>query len=123
MSRSERDVVAHEVLLARRLGRLFRYEHADSATSRPDLMNQLRARRGDLIDALVRADAARRHLDMPVTPLLQDAMRALWHDIDAARRDADVRLDRLRTELLLARGAGIPSGIRGAAAGRLLGRG
>lgn len=123
MSRSEHDIVSQEVFLARRVGRLFRCERAVAATRPPELMNRLRLRRGDLIDALVRADETRRHLNVPATPPLQDAMRSLWCDIDSARRHADNRLDRLRMELRLARGEGMRSGVRGSAGGRMLGRG
>jgi hypothetical protein len=123
MSQDERDIVGYEAVLARRIGRLFRYERTATMTRRPDLMNRLHARRGDLIEALMRADATRRHLRLAITPLLHGALRALWFDIAGARQEADDRLDGLRKELQLARGEGIRSGIRGSAGGRVLGRG
>lgn len=123
MSRNERDIIAHEVRLARRIGRLFRCEQGVGSTRSPGLMDRLRARRGELIDALMSADSARRQRQMPIAPHLEEAMRALWREVDCARRDADRRLDWLRTELLLARGEGMSTGIRGSAGGRVLGSG
>ncbi len=121
---NKRDIVAHESYLARRIGWLFRIERLGRLGRRShELMERLLDRRGELIDALARTDAARRQLLLPVSPELQQAAEALWRESGAARRAADARLDRLHADLLIARGHGIPSGIRGSATGRILGRG
>lgn len=124
MAENERDIVAHESYLARRIVRLFRIERVGRLSRRShELMQRLLDRRGELIDALVRIDAARRQLRLPVSPELQQAAERLWQESGDARRAADARLDQLHTDLLIARGHGIPSGIRGSATGRILGRG
>jgi hypothetical protein len=120
----ERDIVAHESHLARRIARLFRMERVGRLIGRSqELTQRLRDRRGELIDALMRTDAARRNLRILISPELQRAVEALWRESGDAKRDADARLDRLRADLLMARGEGIPSGIRGSAAGRIIARG
>lgn len=119
-----RDIVIHETYLARRVALLFRLERAPALTRRSaSLGARLRQRRGELIDALMRADAARQTLRLPVTPALRDAAEELWREVAAARRDADARLDLLRADLLRARGDGVPSGVRNAASGRILASG
>jgi hypothetical protein len=123
MAEIERDIVVHESHLARRIGRLFRSERAGRPARRQELAQRLFRRRGELIDALIRTDAARRDLQIPLSPELASAIEALWHETGGARRDADARLDRLRADLLMARGDGIPSGVRGGAGGRIIGRG
>jgi hypothetical protein len=123
MAHIERDIVVHESYLARRVGRLFRYERAGRLSRRQELAQRLSRRRGELIDALIRTDAARRNLQIPISPELRNAVEALWLETGGARRDADARLDRLRADLLMARGDGIPSGVRGVAGGRVIGRG
>lgn len=124
MPASERDIVAHESLLARRVGRLFRVERAGRLAERaPDLAQRLLDRRHELIDALIRTDTARRNLKIPISPELQHAAEGLWREAGEMRRVADMRLDRLRADLLLARGDGIPTGIRGLSNSRVIGRG
>jgi hypothetical protein len=124
MPDNERDILAHEGHLARRVGRLFRMERVGRLIGRSEeLTRRLRDRRGELIDALIRTDAARRHLGIPISPELQRAIEALWRESGDTKRDADARLDRLRADLLMARGDGIPSGIRGGAGGRIIAQG
>jgi len=124
MADGERDIVAHESHLARRVAFLFGLERAPAMTRRPAaLARRLRQRRGELIDALMRADAARRSLRLPETPELMRAVEALSRASAAAQREMDSRLDLLRADLLRARGDGVPSGVRGAASGRILATG
>ncbi|HEY7992350.1 MAG TPA: hypothetical protein VID77_13255 [Stellaceae bacterium] len=124
MAGGERDIVTHESLLARRIGFLFRLEHVPALARRPaSLAQRLRQRRGELIETLMRADAARRALHLPVSAELQQAVEMLWREAGAARRDADARLDLLRADLLRARGDGVPSGVRNAAQGRVIATG
>ncbi|HEY5208119.1 MAG TPA: hypothetical protein VIJ42_01620 [Stellaceae bacterium] len=123
MAEGGRDIVAHEALLARRLVRLFRIERSGQLSRRPrDLVARLLQRRGELIDALIRTDAARRGLKIPITVELQRAAEALWRETTQSWRSTDARLQQLRADLLMARGEGIPSGIRGHAGGRVIGR-
>lgn len=124
MAGGERDIVTHESLLARRIGFLFRLEHVPALARRPaSLAQRLRQRRGELIETLMRADAARRALHLPVSAELQQAVEMLWREAGAARRDADARLDLLRADLLRARGDGVPSGVRNTAQGRVIATG
>jgi hypothetical protein len=123
MAEGERDIVAHESLLARRVGRLFRVErNGQLARRRHELGEHLLRRRGELIEALIRTDAARRALKIPITGELQRAAETLWRETAQSWRSADTRLQQLRADLLMARGEGTPSGVRGTAAGRIIGR-
>jgi hypothetical protein len=120
----QRDIVAHERYLAHRVGRLFRLECAGCLSRRrADVARRLLDRRGELIDSLIRADHARRNLQIPISAELKLAIEALWREVGAARSKADARLEGLRDNLAMALGEGIPSGVRGMAAGRILGRG
>ncbi|MGH6980011.1 MAG: hypothetical protein ACREFC_02280, partial [Stellaceae bacterium] len=119
MTGGERDIVAHESRLARRIGFLFGIERAGQLARRaPRLAQGLLRRRGELIEALMRADAARLALRLPVSAELRQAVETLWREAGATRRETDARLDDLRADLLRARGDGVPSGVRSAAAGR-----
>jgi hypothetical protein len=123
MPNGGRDIRTHEAHLARRLGRLFRIERSGRLQQRgADVTARLQVRRGELIAALMRTEATRRQLRLATTPALHQALAALWHETGAMHRVADRRLQQSRSELLLARGEGIPSGIRGTLAGRLLGQ-
>jgi hypothetical protein len=124
MDASARDLVSHESRLARRLERLFRLERRGALARRPrSLAARLTLRRGDLVTALIRADAMRQALKLPVSPALDTAMAALAGEVDLARGSADARLDRLAAELRIARGEGIASGLRDTGGGRLIGQG
>jgi hypothetical protein len=124
MLEQKRDIVAHESYLARRVGELFRLECAGCLARRPaEVVRRLLDRRGELIDALIRADAARRNLQIPISPELKRTVEMLWQEVGMARREADARLDALRDSLAIALGDGIPSGVRGVASGRILGQG
>jgi hypothetical protein len=124
MAAAGRDIVAYETDLARRLDRLFRGERNGRLARRPPMAaERLLERRGQLIAALIRADATRRALLLPVSADLSRAAEALWRETGLARRCADARLDQLRADLLMSRGEGIPSGIRGVADRRVIGWG
>ncbi|MGH7072892.1 MAG: hypothetical protein ACREFD_01645 [Stellaceae bacterium] len=119
-----RDLPDHERRLARRIERLFRLErHGAWARRSREVAARLTTRRGDLIAALVRADAMRRTLTLPPSDEMQTAMAALWDEVARARGSADARLRQLESELRIASGEGIASGARGSSAGRLLGKG
>jgi hypothetical protein len=125
MIETDRTILAHESHLARRLGRLFRAERQGRFSDRPrGLAERLVRRRGELIEALVRTDAARRALDLPISPDLRQAAEALARETAQSIHAADGRLQQLREDLLRSRGDGIPTGIRGSAGGgRIIGRG
>jgi hypothetical protein len=124
MTDADRAIVAHESHLARRLGRLFRAERQGRLSGRRrGLAGGLVRRRGELIEALIGTDAARRARRLPISPELRRAAEALAREAALSHDRADVRLRQLRDDLLMARGQGIPTGIRGAAAGRLIGKG
>lgn len=118
------DIVTYESHLARRIGWLFRVEWTGVLMRRPpELERRLRDRRGELIDALIRADTTRRSRKIPISPELQSAAEALWRESGLARRAADARLDQLRTGLAMTFGIGVSSGIRGTATGQIIARG
>jgi hypothetical protein len=118
------DILAQERRLARRVERLFRLERRGAMPRRSrDLAGRLAGRRGDLVTALMRADAARRALDLPVSPELRAALEALWRETGRARDSADTRLRQLAAELRLARGDGTASGVRHSVDSRLIGTG
>jgi hypothetical protein len=123
MADGDRNIVAHESHLARRLGRLFRAEREGRLSGRRSgLAERLVRRRGELIEALLRTDAARRALHLPISLDLQRATEALGHETAQSLHTADARLQQLRDDLLMSRGDGIPTGIRGSG-GRIIGRG
>lgn len=124
MARTEPDIVARESQLARRVGRLFRFECAGRlARYSSDIERRLQDRRGELIETLIRTDRARRDSQIPISAELQRAAEALWQEIGAARRATDVRLEQLRANLAIALGDGASSGVRNSATGRILGQG
>jgi hypothetical protein len=124
MAETDRNIVAHENYLLRRLSRLFRAEREGRLSGRRNGVGErLVRRRGDLIEALLRTDAARRALRLPISPELRRAAASLAAEAAQSRHTADARLQQLRDDLLIARGDGIPTGIRGAAGGRIIGRG
>lgn len=124
MDAGGRDIVSHETRLAQRVTRLFRLERRGAFARRSrDLTARLATRRGDLIAALMRTDAMRRTLKLPISPALDAAMAALAEEVGRARDSADARLRQLEAELRMVRGEGVQSGLRDSTAGRLIGKG
>lgn len=110
---------------AHRLCRLFRIERAGGfARCSAAAVRRIVARRGALIEGLIEGVTAfeRPGSDGPSLALLQ-ALAELADEAQLSRALAEARVVRLQAELELRRGEGRATGLRGAAEGRLLGRG
>ncbi len=118
------ELVRTEYRLARRLSRLFRIERTGRLSRRPaDMAARLVARRGGLVDELMRLDQRRRSLTPSSLPELDDAMTALAREVGSGEQWCHERLAELEAELDRRRGIGTATGLRDSGAGQLLGRG
>jgi|SRR5208282_4079553 len=118
------DVIAREARAARRLGCLFKIERAGGFDRRPAAMaRRLLDRRGALVTELLLLDGMRRSLHSPDSVELDQALRELASEVRQSLHHSERPMERLGTDLRLRYGAGLPTGIRDSADGRLLGRG
>ncbi|MBV8779135.1 MAG: hypothetical protein JO032_02065 [Alphaproteobacteria bacterium] len=117
------SLIRREIHAARRLARLFGLERGGRVRRWPPAAAQrLAERRGRLIDELIELEARRRSFE-PWTPTELDlAMGRLRREIERSEQTCRALLAELGAELA-GRGEAPPSGVRGDAAGRLLGRG
>jgi hypothetical protein len=116
----------HERRIARRLSRLFRIERIGGFDRRPAAtVRRLIARRGALIERLIAIERQRysQEYSLKHSAALQQAMTDLSAEVRQAQEQAAARAERLRLELRLRRGAGLPTSMRSTASGRLIGRG
>ena len=113
-----------ECRAVRRLVRLFRCERTGRLVRLPPATAaRLIERRGTVIAQVVRLEARRRSFAPWTTGELDLAMNALASEVDRAEEHCVARLAELRVELAQRHGAGVATGLRDGAAGRLLGRG
>lgn len=123
MTADRPDIVA-EYRLARRLSRLFRVERAGRFERHAAVAaRRLIERRGRLIEALIATEQRRREAALPPPRALHEALLALADEARRSGAAAADRLTRVQRELRLRRAGAPGSGMRGAPAGRLLGRG
>lgn len=124
MARADANIAAVESRLARRVCRLFQMDRTGVLARRgANLAGRLRDRRGQLIALLIQTDKTRRNLEIPISPELQHAAEALWRETNSLHDGVQAELERLQIDLSLVRGAGRPTGIRNATAGRVIARG
>jgi len=118
------ELAKTEYRLARRLARLFRIERRGRFDRRPgDVAVRLVARRGALIDELMRLERRRRSLTPWNLPELDIALAGLAREVGSGEQWCRERLAELGAELDRRRGIGTATGLRAGGAGRLLGRG
>jgi hypothetical protein len=118
------NMIAREVHAARRVGRLFKIERTGGFDRRPAAtVRRLLDRRGALVTELLLVDGMRRSLPSPHSAELDQALRELASEIRQSLHHSERLMERLGTDLRIRRGAGLPTGIRDSADGRLLGRG
>lgn len=111
-----------EARLAGRLERLFRIERRGGFARLPAAtIHRLSERRAALVETLAELENARRSAGPTRSPILDPALSALAREVERSLPAATVRVETLRAELDLQRGAA--SGLRDGGASRLLGRG
>jgi hypothetical protein len=124
MTDNAHELTTRESRLARRLRRLFHIERAGGFERRPaEIVWRLIGRRGQLVDELIRLDAARRTLAAPTTAALDVAIGKLAHEVREAHARCAARIEAIDDELAQRRAAGGTTGLRDGASGRLLGQG
>lgn len=124
MTGATQDSITIERRAAQRLGRLFRVERGGGFERHPiATVERLVARRGTLVEELLRLDHARRAERRPLPAALRQAMGELKSEIEQSLAVAEARCEGLRAELRLLNGEGLPTGVRDNRSGRLIGRG
>jgi len=124
MTDNRSDLTMQESRAARRLARLFRIERSDRVERwRNEALWRLIGRRRRLLDELIRLDVERRSLAAPLSPELGTAIGELALEVSQLRKLSLARIEALGGELRRRQGAGLATGLRDSAAGRLLGRG
>lgn len=116
-------MVEQERRMMQRLIRLFRLER-DGRTERWPIgfVFALIARRRHYIEELMSLDAERRRRGAAADGGLDNAAKALAREIGDALQPAEVRTERLRSDVKALRGEGTNSGVKGFSSGRVLGR-
>lgn len=118
------ELARTEYRLARRLARLFRIERRGRLERRPGgVAARFVARRGELVDELMRLEQRRRSLTPWPLPELDLALAALAREVGSGEQWCHERLAELAAELDRRRGVGTATGLRDSGAGQLLGRG
>jgi hypothetical protein len=118
------ELTRTEYRLARRLTRLFRIERHGRLERRPgDVAERFIARRGELVDELMRLEGRRRSLTPWPLPELDLAFATLAREVGSGEQWCHERLATLGAELDRRRGVGTATGLRDSGAGQLLGRG
>jgi len=118
------ELMRREIQIAHRLVRLFRIERSGRLMRRPvGTARRLIDRRGHLIEELAGLEERRRSLAPLVPDELDRSMRALAQEAGQGEQRCLEFLAEIGARLSRLRGEGTPSGLRGGAAGRLLGRG
>ncbi len=113
-----------EMLIARRLVRLFRLERSGHLRRRSaDTVFRLIDRRGRLIGELIQLEERRRSLAPWVLDELDLTMGALAREVDRGEQSCLEFLAEIGARLSRLRGEGTATGLRDGADGRLLGRG
>jgi hypothetical protein len=118
------ELMRRELLVARRLARLFRFERSGRVWRWPaDTARRLIDRRGRLIDELTRLEERRRSLTPWALDDLDLTMGALAREVEQGEQRCLELLAELGARLNRLRGQGTATGLRDGASGRLLGRG
>ncbi len=118
------ELMRKEILLARRLARLFRLERSGHLHRWPvDTIRRLIERRGRLIDELTQLEERRRSLTPWVVDELDLTMGALAREVDQGEQRCLEFLAEIGARLSRLRGEGTATGLRDGVDGRLLGRG
>jgi hypothetical protein len=118
------ELMRRELLVARRLARLFRFERSGRVWRWPaDTVRRLIDRRGRLIDELTRLEERRRSLTPWALDDLDLTMGALAREVEQGEQRCLELLAELGARLNRLRGQGTATGLRDGASGRLLGRG
>lgn len=118
------ELARTEYRLARRLARLFRIERRGRLERWPGgVAARFVARRGELVDELMRLEQRRRSLTPWPLPELDLALAALAREVSSGEQWCHERLAELGAELDRRRGVGTSTGLRDSGAGELLGRG
>jgi len=118
------ELMRRELLVARRLARLFRLERSGRMRRWPaDTVRQLIDRRAGLIDELARLEQRRRSLNPWTLDELDLMMGALAREVEQGEQRCLEFLAELGARLSGLRGQGTATGLRHGAGGRLLGRG
>ncbi len=122
---SGNELAKAECRTVRRLGRLFRIERTGRFDSRRgEAMQRLIGRRQQLVDELIRLDAARRELAIPAAPELGAAIGDLAREVERSRTWCVVQMEALSGEIRqLESATRTATGLRDSADGRLLGSG
>ena len=118
------ELMRREILVARRLVRLFHLESSGYLRRRPvEIAHRLIDRRGHLIDELTRLEEKRRSLDPWVPDELELTMGALTREVARGEQRCLEFLAEIGARLNQLRGEGAATGLRDGTDGRLLGRG
>lgn len=118
------ELMRRELLVARRLARLFRLERSGRLWRWPvDTARRLIDRRARLIDELARLEERRRSLTPRTVDDLDLTMGALAREVEQGEQRCLELLAELGARLSRLRGQGTATGLRDSAGGRLLGRG
>ncbi|HEV2188388.1 MAG TPA: hypothetical protein VGR70_14360 [Stellaceae bacterium] len=124
MSDPVSELMRREILVARRLARLFRLESSGHLRSWPaETARRLIDRRGRLIDELTRLEERRRSLAPWVPNELELTMGVLTREVARGEQRCLEFLAEIGARLSQLRGEGAATGLRDGADGRLLGRG
>lgn len=118
------ELMRKELLVARRLARLFRLERSGRIWRWPEeTVRRLIARRGCLIEELARLEGRRRSLAPWILDELDLTMGALAREVEQGERRCLEFLAEIGARLSGLRGEGTATGLRDGAGGQLLGRG
>jgi hypothetical protein len=124
MSDPVTELMRKEILVARRLARLFRLESSGHLRRWPaETARRLIDRRGYLIDELTRLEERRRSLAPWVPVELELTMGVLTREVTRGEQRCLEFLAEIGARLSQLRGGGAATGLRDGADGRLLGRG
>src|SRR5258708_5058035 len=117
------ELLHREILLARRLVRLFRIERSGHLRRRPaETAHRLIDRRGRLIEELAQLEERRRSLAPWVPGELGLTMGALAQEVERGEQRCLEFLAEIGARLSRLRGGGTATGLRDGSDGRLLGR-
>jgi len=116
------ELMQREILVARRLARLFRIERSGHLRRRPaETARRLIDRRGRLIEELAQLEERRRSLAPWVPDELDLMMGALAQEVERGEQRCLEFLAELGARLRRLRGEGTATGLRNGGDGRLLG--
>jgi hypothetical protein len=123
MTEAAAETMVRYTRTAWRLVRLFRIERAGRLDQLPmETVGRLIERRGRLVGELLVLDGMRASSTASGSAELKRSLAALAREVGLSLRLAKARLDRIGDSLSRRSGAGLPTGLRDGANGRLLGK-